>query len=71
MDGGQRKSLLAAVTQRPFLTMIGNHAEEHDNAKTLGRLVVWTAEALDRSLPTVPDFDVDEAQMIHGWLART
>jgi hypothetical protein len=39
---------------------------------TLGRLV-WIAEALDRSLLTVPDFDfdVDEAQMIHGWVART
>lgn len=38
---------------------------------TLGRLVVWMAEALDRSLLTVPDFDVDEGQMIHGWVART
>jgi hypothetical protein len=33
--------------------------------------VVWIAEALDRSLLTVPDFDVDKAQMIHGWGART
>jgi hypothetical protein len=38
---------------------------------TLGRLVVWSTEALDRSLLTVPDFDVDEAQVIHGWAART
>jgi hypothetical protein len=29
--------------------------------------VVWIAEALDRSLLTVPDFDVDKAQMTHGW----
>lgn len=26
----------------------------------LGRLVLWTAEALDRILLTVPDFDLDE-----------
>jgi hypothetical protein len=38
---------------------------------TLDQLVVWIAEALDRSLLTVPDFDVDKAQMIHGWVART
>jgi hypothetical protein len=38
---------------------------------TFGRLVVWIAEALDRSLLTVPNVDVDEAQMIHGWAART
>jgi hypothetical protein len=37
---------------------------------TLGRLVVWIAQALD-SLLTVPDVDVDEAQVIHGWVART
>jgi hypothetical protein len=28
---------------------------------TLGRLVGWVAEALNRSLLAVPDFDVDEA----------
>jgi hypothetical protein len=38
---------------------------------TLDQLVVWIAEALDHSLLTVPDFDVDKAQMIHGWVART
>lgn len=38
---------------------------------TLDQLVVWIAEALDRSLLTVPDFYVDKAQMIHGWVART
>jgi hypothetical protein len=27
----------------------------------LGRLVVWMAEMLDRSLLTVPDIDLDEA----------
>ena len=27
----------------------------------LGRLVVWMAEMLDRSLVTVPDIDLDEA----------
>ncbi len=35
---------------------------------TVGRLVLWIAEALDRSLLTVPDFD--EAQSIHQWVAR-
>jgi hypothetical protein len=40
---------------------------------TRTRSVDWCviAEALDRSLLTIPDFDVDEAQMIHGWVART
>ena len=27
----------------------------------LGRVVLWIAEALDRSLLTAPDFDLDEA----------
>ena len=27
----------------------------------LGRLVLWTAEALDRILLTVPDLDLDES----------
>lgn len=27
----------------------------------LGRLVVWMAEMLDRSLVTVPDIDLEEA----------
>jgi hypothetical protein len=27
----------------------------------LGRVVVWMAEMLDRSLLTVPDIDLDEA----------
>jgi hypothetical protein len=27
----------------------------------LSRLVLWMAEALDRSLLTTPDFDLDEA----------
>jgi hypothetical protein len=32
----------------------------------LGRLVLWMAEALDRSLLTVPDFDLDEAYSFSG-----
>jgi hypothetical protein len=32
----------------------------------LGRLVLWMAEALDRSLLTVPDFDLDQAYPFAG-----
>ena len=32
----------------------------------LGRLVLWMAEALDRSLLTTPDFDLDEAYSFSG-----
>ena len=38
---------------------------------TLGRLVRWIVEALDRNLLTVPDFGFDEAQTTHEWAART
>jgi hypothetical protein len=32
----------------------------------LGRLVLWMVEPLDRSLLTVPDFDLDEAYSFSG-----
>jgi hypothetical protein len=32
----------------------------------VGRLVLWMAEALDRSLLTVPDLDLDEAYSFSG-----
>ena len=45
-------------------TLVTTRGDTMRNA--LGRLVLWIAERLDRSLLMTPDFDLDEAYSVPG-----